>query len=79
MLYHSIYIKPPKCKLIFSEENNLWFSGCLGIGQKEEWVAKGHKNLRGLWKYLVNCIGFTDTFLCQNISNYLVSNRGRAS
>lgn len=27
------------------KKTNLWFSGCLGIEQKEEWVAKGHKNL----------------------------------
>lgn len=30
MPYHSIYIKPPKCKLIFSEENKSVVQWLLG-------------------------------------------------
>lgn len=64
-LYHSIHIQ-------YKTLEN-------GMGQREGWIAMGHKNFGGWWKCLVNCIGFTEMFICPNVSHYVVSGGGEGA
>ena len=48
MLYHSIYIKAPKCKLIFSEENKSVVWWLLGDRAEGGIGCKGSQEFKGV-------------------------------